>query len=690
MLNWVDWTVVALYLLITCAIGLMYKNKASESVEGYFLAGRNMGWFALGTSIVATTFASDTPLAIAGFIAKYGISGNWIWWNSVFATMAVTVFFARKWRMSEVVTDAELVELRYGGRAAEGLRLTKAFFSALVLNCIIMGWVIAGMTKIAKPLVKWQAIFGGDLFYSLEALYPSFLLIKDFNSTLTIVFICVFILVYAVAGGLRAVIITDVLQFFIALSCAYMLAWYGVAEVGGLTEMWGRLDELYPDTTATIASATGNHSQVYLSASQVKQFFPSFDQAGGLAMPFSAFVLAVGFIWWTNGAVDGNGYLAQRLYSARTPKDAEMGMLWFTYAQSVFRHWPWVLAGVVALILYPRAEYDHLAREMTMCANAPQACSETQKACLDNNQDCRIPGFDILYKTEGTLAKDGLQSTLRKVSLDINKPVTVFKEDREATYPQLIKDLLPTGLLGLMFVSLIAAFMSTISTHVNWGASYLTNDVYQRFINPTAGRKRLVFVSRMSSLLILLLALITSSQIDSIGKMWELTLTLLGGMGLPHLLRWVWWRANAWTEISGMVTAFCLGFLNLFYFDGDMFFFMGATHPFHVVSCVSLISGVVCIMATFLTRPVDQELLLKFIEKVEPMGFWNRVKPGYKPETKLAASIFTWGIGSMSVYLALFGTGYIVRAEYGYGLLLVALSCASFRIAYKRLTAPQN
>jgi len=683
MLNWVDWTVVAVYIVVTCMIGVLYKNKASQSVEDYFVAGRNMRWFALGTSIVATMFASDTPLAIAGFVAKYGISGNWIWWNSIFAFMAVTVFFARKWRMSQVITDAELVELRYGGRPAEVLRLTKAFLSAFILNCITMGWVITGMTKITKPLIKWEQILGADIFSLLESLYPSFLVIKDFNSTITIILMCLVVLAYAVVGGVRAVMITDVMQFFIALGCAYLLAWFALSEVGGLSAMWSKLDAMYPDT-GTVTAASG--TTTYLSATQIKQFFPSFSQVDGVAIPFSAFLLAVGFMWWSNGAVDGNGYVAQRLYSARTPADAEKGMLWFNYAQSVFRHWPWVIAGVVALILYPRAEYDQLAREMTMCMHVPESCSETQRLCLDGGKDCSIAGFDILYKTGGTLANDGLPSQLTVSNLDITQTVIVFKEDREATYPQLIKDLLPTGLLGLMFVSLMAAFMSTISTHVNWGASYLTNDVYQRFLNPNAGQKRLVFISRMSSVFIMVLALAVSSQIDSIGKMWELAFTLLGGLGIPHLLRWLWWRANAWTEISGMLIAFVLAFVNLFLFDGDLFQHLGATHPYHVISYVGLISGIVCITATFMTKPVDQQQLIKFIEKVHPMGFWSKVKPDYQPEGKLSTSIVTWAIGSASVYLGLFGTGYIVRTEYGYGLLLITLSIISFLIVYKRLS----
>lgn len=683
MLSWIDWTVVAVYLLVTISIGVLFKNRASENVESYFVAGRNMGWFALGTSIMATTFASDTPLAIAGFVAKYGISGNWIWWNSIFATMAVTVFFARKWRMSKVITDAELVELRYGGRPAEVLRLSKAFLSAFVLNCITMGWVITAMTKITKPLIKWPSILGNDLFYTLEGLYPSMLVIKDFNSTISIVLMSLVVLVYAVGGGLRAVIITDVMQFFIALGCAYLLAWYAVSEVGGLSAMWTKLDELYPDIepVVTIPDATS-----YLSATQIKQFLPSFSQASGLAMPFSAFLLAVGFMWWTNTGVDGNGYVAQRLYSAKTPQDAEKGMLWNTYGQSIFRHWPWVIAGVVALILYPRAEFDQLAREMTMCLNDSRVCSEAQKLCLEGGGDCPIAGFDILYKTDGTLAADGVPHQLVATTLDTSATITVFKEDREATYPQLIKDLLPTGLLGLMFVSLMAAFMSTISTHINWGASYLTNDIYHRFLHPDAGQKRLVFVSRMSTVLILVLALMVSSQIDSVGKMWELAFTLAGGMGLPHLLRWLWWRANAWTEISGMIAAFTLGFVNLFYFDGDMFQRLGATHPFHVISYVSLISGIICITATFITKPVDQSLLLKFIEQVRPMGFWSKVKPDYKPAVRLSTSLITWVMGSASVYLGLFGTGYIVRTDYGYGMILVGLSLVSFFVVYRRLS----
>lgn len=682
-MHWIDWSVVAVYLLAIFFVGLYFKGRASENVDNYFVAGRSMGWFALGTSIVATTFASDTPLAIAGFVADYGISGNWIWWNTVLGSMAVTVFFARKWRMSEVITDAELVELRYGGRPAESLRLIKAFFFAFIFNCIIMGWVITGMTKISKPLIQWQSILGPDLFSAMDSFYPNLLMIKDFNSTLTIILMCLVVLGYAVAGGLKAVIITDVIQFFIAMGCAYILAWIGVNEVGGLSVMWERLHEIYPDPDTALRTS---ETTSYLSATQIEKFFPAFSVTDGLAMPFSAFILSIGFIWWTNGAVDGNGYIAQRIYSAKTPQDAEKGMLWFVFANFVLRHWPWVVAGIVALILYPRAEFDNLAREMTMCLNVSEMCTPVQQLCLDGGDDCTISGIEILYKTEGTLAEFGVPSDLATTSLDVNETVSVFKEDREATYPQLIKDLLPTGLLGLMFVSLMAAFMSTISTHVNWGASYLTNDIYHRFIHKDAGQKRLIVVSRLSSVLILVLAIITSSQINSIGAMWELSLVLLGGMGIPHLLRWLWWRANAWTEISGILSAFSLGFINLILFEGDMFQSLGATHPFHVISYVSLISGIISVTVTFLTKPVERSILIKFIDKVHPIGFWGQVKPGYKTDGQLSSTIITWVIGSASVYLGLFGTGYVVRAQYGFGLLLLSLCAFSFLFVYYRLS----
>ena len=360
-------------------------------------------------------------------------------------------------------------------------------------------------------------------------------------------------------------------------------------------------------------------------------------------------------------------------------------MLWNTYVQSIFRHWPWVIAGVVALIIYPRAEYESLANQMTLCANVPHTCSQEQRVCLSGSSDCQIQGFDILYSTQGSWEEHGALLADAGLAANQQQSFILFQEDREATYPQLIKDLLPAGLLGLMFVSLMAAFMSTISTHINWGASYLTNDVYQRFIHPDADQKRLVWVSRLSTLLVLVLALLLSAHINSIGSMWELAFTLAGGMGLPHLLRWLWWRANAWTEISGMVTAFALGFINLFYFEGEMFASLGASHPFHVISYVSLISGVVCLIVTGITAPVDSGLLTQFLYRVRPLGFWKPVDQSYTAPVRLSSAVLTWALGSASIYMGLFGTGLIVQTQYWLGTLLFVGSSILIWLTYRRL-----
>jgi len=677
VLTGLDWAIVGSLLVFSLAVGYLVKDEAAEGgVEGFFVAGRKMRWYFLGTSIVATTFASDTPLAITGWVAQYGIAGNWFWWGSAISSVAMTVFFARKWRNSGVVTDAEIAELRYGGGAAAVLRGVKAFINCAFVNFIILGWVFAGMAKISEPFMDWQALLGLRIYGAVEAIYPSFLIFHSLDNTITIWILMLVTLGYSALGGLRAVIITDLVQFALAMGMSIVLSWFAVRHIGGLDVMWAQLAELYPKG-GEAASTTG---EVFLNHEQVASFVPSFEVGGvgSLGIPFSAFVLTLGFLWWTNGNVDGSGYIAQRLYTARDGGEAEKGALWYSVANFMLRSWPWVIAGVAALVLYPRADVNNLAEEFTECLHTPAACTVEMKQCMDNRYNCPIKGYSLLYLTE----VDGDSEDDLAAGGD---RVQVFREDRERGYPTLVRDVLPAGLIGLALASLMAAFMSTISTHINWGASYVANDFYYRFVNPRASDKSLTRVSRVATGVIAILSIYISTFIDNIGAMWELWAGLMAGLGLPHLLRWLWWRANAWTEISGMLVGFSLALINFLvgrmagFPEGQMSVFPGsmASHAIHVICWISLIAGSVAILVTWMTKPVDEAQLRKFAEKVNPMGFWKGHNKGFASERSLARSVFYWLLGTTAIYASMFGVGYMLRLQYAIGLGLLTFGVVS-------------
>ena len=676
VLTGLDWTIIFSLLLFSLAVGFFVKDQASsDGLEGFFTAGRNMRWWFVGTSMVATTFASDTPLAITGWVAQYGIAGNWFWWNTVIGTVAMTMFFARKWRNSGVITDAELSELRYGGRPAVLLRTVKATVNATFVNCIVLGWVLAGMAKISEPFMDWQSLLGPVIYQGFAAIYPEILIFISLDNTITILLLVGVTLTYSAMGGLRAVIITDLVQFVLAMSMAILLSYMAVQHVGGLESMWEQLALLYPESSGS----DGISGSEFLSYQQIMSFIPSFDAStvGSLGIPFSAFVMTLGVLWWTNGAIDGSGFTAQRMYTARDGGEAEKGAMWYAFANFTLRSWPWIIAGVAALVIYPRGEVVQVAEDFTDCLNNSSSCSVEMQQCLDNRYQCPIKEYALLYRTDGYWQDDSsAQETQSTIQTE------VFKEDRERSYPALLRDVLPVGLMGLALASLMAAFMSTVSTQINWGAAYMANDIYLRFINPAASNQKLVWVSRVSTVGITLLGVYIATYIDSIGSMWELYGGMMAGLGLPHLMRWLWWRANAWTEIIGMLTGFGLAFGNYIvsqsvgFTDGQMSVLplSMASHPIHVISWISLGSCAAAIVGTMLTAPVDDEQIRKFVEKVQPMGFWRGHNSGYLAERSLGISIVYWLLGTISIYAGVFGIGHLLRLQYGIGLGLM-LTC---------------
>ncbi|AOP32959.1 sodium transporter [Leptospira tipperaryensis] len=581
MFSILDWSILSIYLLFAFGAGVLLSPKAGKSLVSYFVADRKLPWWWLGTSMVATTFAADTPLVITGFVAADGISANWFWWSWAIGYMAMTVFFAGKWRRMEVLTDVEFVELRYGGKPAMILRMVKAFYLSILVNSIVLGWVFKAMSKITGPFLDWNELLGPENFSTIQSLWPSFLVFDSLNNTITVLILFLVVVIYSSMGGIQGVILTDLVQFALGMGGAILFAVYAVSSQGGISGLLLKMEEVYPDKHESILS-----------------FWPDFQDA---SLPFTVFLIFIGVQWWAQYYSDGSGYLAQRIHTAKNPEEAEKGSLWFNIANFIIRTWPWVLTALVTLVVFPLHDPTR-------------------------------------YFAEGQIVGN----------------------DREMGYPVLMKLILPTGVLGIVFASLMAAFMSTADTHINWGASYLVNDFYLRFIHPSASDKTLVRVSRIAVVLMSIIAILVATQIQSIASAWKFLLAFASGMGLPQILRWVWWRANAWTELSGMITALILSMI--------LYPVYPEVRSEYLLFWVAMGSVVVSIVVTLLTPPVPKETLDAFIERVNPFGFWQ----GKESEVRLnefKSRIYLWILGTSALFFGMFSLGYFLLLQPWQGLI---------------------
>ncbi|WP_061231388.1 sodium:solute symporter family protein [Leptospira interrogans] len=579
MFSFIDWFFIFMYLFFAFTAGILLSPKAGKSLVSYFVADRKLPWWWLGTSMVATTFAADTPLVITGFIAADGISANWFWWSWAIGYMAMTVFFAGKWRRMEVLTDVEFVELRYGGKPAIILRMVKAFYLSILVNSIVLGWVFKAMSKITGPFLDWKDLLGADRFSIIQNVWPSFLIFDSLNNTITVLILFLVVVVYSSMGGIQGVILTDLVQFALGMGGAILFAVYAVSSQGGISGLLSRMEELYPDKHKSILS-----------------FWPDFQEA---SLPINVFLIFISVQWWAQYYSDGSGYLAQRIHTAKNPKEAEKGSLWFNIANFMVRTWPWILTALVTLVVFPLHD-------------------------------------PTKYFSEGWIVGG----------------------DREMGYPILMKLILPNGILGIVFASLMAAFMSTADTHINWGASYLVNDFYLRFVHPKADDKTLVKASRVAVVTMSIIAILVATQIQSIANAWKFLLAFASGMGLPQILRWIWWRTNAWTELSGMITALILSMI--------LYPSYPNVRSEYLLFWVAIGSVAVSILVTFLTPPVPQNTLDDFIKRVDPIGFWKgednkkRLEDFYK-------KIFLWLLGTIALFFGMFSLGYFFLLQFWQG-----------------------
>jgi SSS family solute:Na+ symporter len=571
----VDWAVVAAYFAFNLAIGFYYKSRAGSSVSEFFLSGRNVPWWLAGTSMVATTFAADTPLAVTGMVAVGGIAGNWLWWCFVASGMMTVFFYARLWRRSGVMTDIEFCEIRYSGRPAAFLRGFRALYLGIPINCIILGWVNKAMVDILMLVLGVSKIQALGIVIGMIAL-------TSFISTLS---------------GLWGVLVTDLFQFVIKMSMVIALAVFAVRAVGGIDQMKTKL--------LVLDAARGNQGSVL-------NFIPDLNSAW---MPLITFLVYISLNWWATwypGAEPGGGgYIAQRMFSAKDEKHSLLATLWFNIAHYALRPWPWILVALASLILYPGLE----------------------------------------------------------------KP--------ETGYIRVMIAYLPPSLRGLMIAAFAAAYMSTIATQLNWGASYLVNDFYRRFLKPSESDRHYVAASQAATVLLTLVSAVVTFYLDSIAGAWKLLVVTGAGTGSVLLLRWYWWRINAWSEVSSMIAAFAvsLSLQTIWKLDTDK------PVEFAWIMIITVaITTVVWLAATYLTRPEPDEVLISFYARTRPSAAgWRRIarlKPEVQPSRDGLSNLVDWIAGCVLIYGMLFGTGKLLLHETASGVALMAAGLIAGAVIY--------
>ena len=572
-----DWTIIFFFFIIFIIIGLINLKKSGESSKEFFLSGRNMPWWLLGISMVATTFSADTPNLVTNIVRKDGISGNWVWWAFLITGMMTVFFYAKLWRRSKVLTDLEFYELRYSGKAATFLRAFRAIYLGVFFNVMIMATVCLAGIKIGGILLGLSPF--ECVFYS---------------SLITVI--------YSSLGGLRSVIVTDLIQFILAMigsvwACIYVL---NLNEIGGLNQLFSHVNVI-----------------------DKINFLPDFNDKENL---ITIFIIPIAVQWWAvwypGAEPGGGGYIAQRMLSAKDEKNAVYATLLFNVAHYALRPWPWIIIALSSLIIYP---------------------SLVDISSAFPNVDKSIIGNDIAY-------------------------------------PAMLS-LLPTGLLGLVLASLIAAYMSTISSHLNWGASYVSIDFYKRFINVNASEKQVVFIGRISTIMLMIFAGFVALRLSDALDAFQILLQIGAGTGSIFLLRWFWWRVNAYSEITGMIISFLLAI----YFQWFHEEITGQNLKPYIELLLSIsITTISWILITLITKPTDNDKLLSFYKKIKPYGIgWksfrllNNISLSQKDSKSSMNDLLLLFLGILAVYFCLFGFGYILFDEKLIGVFMLIISFIS-------------
>jgi len=583
-----DWFAIAAYLIGTMLVGLYFRRRSARSTADYFVSGRKVTWWLAGTSMVATTFAADTPLAVTGLVYSQGIAGNWLWWSFLPSGMLTVFLFARLWRRSGLLTDVQFAELRYSGRPAAFLRGFRAIYLGLLMNALILGWVTKAMSSI---LVTALGV-----------------------SDRAALAICIFFLIpftgiYASMGGLWGVLWTDFFQFVLKMGLVIGVAWYAVRAVGGMDTMLARLAE------ARAAAGPGS--------ADITSFFPDFSR--GLTaealwtLPALTFLVHLSVQWWAfwypGAEPGGGGYIAQRIFSTKDERHGLLSVLWFNIAHYALRPWPWILTALAAVVLYPHLEHP------------------------------------------------------------------------ESGYMLMATEHFPPALRGILLAGFLAAFMSTVSTQLNWGTSYLVEDFYRRFIRPKAVEAHYVNASRLLTLVLVAVIGFVAAQLASIREGWTFVLEVGAGTGAVYILRWYWWRINAWSEISAMATALVVAVTIHFAKP-----FQGAAPIVFAKSALTTtgITTLVWLVVTMLTPAESPVVLTSFYRTVRPQAAgWRPIAalaPDVPPTRDLGRNLWSWLLGCVMVYSALIGVGKLLLGAHALGVALLGVAIVSGWMLYGEIS----
>lgn len=586
-LSTLDWGIIILFFALTLVIGIVVSRKAGTSTTEFFLSGRNMPWWLLGISMVATTFSADTPNLVTDIVRKNGVSGNWVWWAFLLTGMLTVFVYAKLWRKSGVVTDLEFYELRYSGKGAAFLRGFRALYLGVFFNIMIMASVCLAAIKIGSVLLGFTAI---------ETLVIA--------STITVL--------YSSLGGLKGVVITDFFQFILAMGATFWATYYiiDLPQIGTLENLL-----THPNVVPKL------------------DFIPDFQQR---EVFITLFILPIAVQWWSvwypGAEPGGGGYIAQRMLSAKDEKNAVWATLLFNFAHYALRPWPWILIALASLIIFPDIQSIQLA----------------------------FPNIDP------SIVKDDL------------------------AYPAMMT-FLPAGLIGLIVASLIAAFMSTISSHLNWGSSYVVYDFYQRFVKPDASEKELVKIGRLSTVVLMIASALFALLLSNALEAFQILLQIGAGTGLLFIMRWFWYRINAYSEVTAMTVSFILAlYFKLIHVKLG---FDPIANDIQLVLGVA-ITTVSWVVVTLLTSPSDKTTLNEFYKITQPGGpGWDKVvsdakEDGIDLDTEKRAwnvptGILCMLVGSVGIYGALFSTGYFIYGEYLEGLILFSVTILAFVLLRK-------
>ena len=581
-----DWGIIIAFFAITLLIGFYSSKQAGKSTKDFFLSGRNMPWWLLGVSMVATTFSADTPNLVTDIVRKDGVAGNWVWWAFLLTGMATVFVYAKLWRRSGITTDLEFYELRYSGKEATFLRGFRAIYLGVFFNVMIMASVLLAGIKIAGIML-------------------------GISPAQTVLLVSLVTVIYSSMGGLRGVILTDFFQFILSMIGMVAAAIYiiDLPQVGSVQQLI-----THPNVADKIS------------------FFPDFTDLN-VAVPLFFIPIAVQWwsVWYPGAEPGGGGYIAQRMLSAKEEKDAVKATLFFNAAHYALRPWPWILIALASLIIFPELE--------------------------------------------------DIKSSFPSISDDI------LADD--LAFPAMLS-LLPKGLMGLVIAALIAALMSTISTHLNWGSSYLVNDFYKRFIDEHAEEKTLVNVGRISTVVLMILSAIMALYLTNAMQAFNILLQIGAGTGLLFILRWFWWRINAYSELAAMIASFLIAiFFELIYlkqFGPDE---VPGLEPWHRMCIGVFLTTIIWVVVTFMTRPTNRKTLINFYNLIKPHDLgWGAILPDTDTVNRvkgnsLGQEISMMILGCIMVYALLFAVGYLLYGEYSFFAICAVLAAFSMTSIYR-------